>query len=33
LKAGFDSLSLSENDYSDIGESVRSVKVKAVKRK
>jgi hypothetical protein len=33
LKAGVDSLSLSKNDYSDIGESVRSVKVKAVKRK
>jgi arsenite methyltransferase len=33
MKAGCDSLSLSENDYSDIGDSVRSVKVKAVKRK
>jgi ubiquinone/menaquinone biosynthesis C-methylase UbiE len=33
LKAGFDSLSLSKNDYSEIRESVKSVKVKAVKRK
>jgi arsenite methyltransferase len=33
MKAGCDSLSLSENENSDIGDSVRSVKVKAVKRK
>jgi arsenite methyltransferase len=33
LKAGFDSLSLSKNDYSEITESVKSVKVKAVKSK
>jgi arsenite methyltransferase len=32
LKAGFDSLSPSKNEYSEIVESVRSVKVKAVKR-
>ena len=33
LKAGFDSFSPSKNDYSEIIDSVRSVKVKAVKRK
>ena len=33
LKAGFDSLSLSKNDYSEIAESVKSVKAKGVKRK
>ena len=33
LKAGFDSLSHSKNDYSEIAESVKSVKVKAVKSK
>ena len=33
MKAGCDSLSLSNDDYSEIGDSVRSVKVKAVKRK
>jgi ubiquinone/menaquinone biosynthesis C-methylase UbiE len=33
LKAGFDSLSPSKKDYSEIAESVKSVKVKAVKRK
>jgi arsenite methyltransferase len=33
MKAGCDSLSLSNDDYSKIGDSVRSVKVKAVKRK
>ena len=33
MKAGFDSLSLSKDDYSEIAESVKSVKVKAVKRK
>jgi hypothetical protein len=32
MKAGCDSLSLSNDDYSEIGDSVRSVKVKAVKR-
>jgi|WetSurMetagenome_2_1015567.scaffolds.fasta_scaffold10336_2 arsenite methyltransferase len=32
MKAGCDSLSLSNDDYSDIGDSVRSVKVRAVKR-
>ena len=33
MKAGFDSLPSSKKDYSEIMESVRSVKVKAVKRK
>jgi SAM-dependent methyltransferase len=33
IKTGCDSLSLSENENSDIGDSVRSVRVKAVKRK
>jgi hypothetical protein len=33
LKAGFDSFSPSKNDYAEIAESVKSVKVKAVKRK
>jgi len=33
LKAGFDSFSLSKDDYAQIAKSVKSVKVKAVKRK
>ena len=33
IKAGFESLSLSKDEYTQITESVKSVKVKAIKRK
>ena len=33
MKAGFESLSLSKDEYAQITESVKSVKVKAMKRR